>query len=344
MPGRTWDLFCRVVDNLGDVGVCWRLARDLAGRGEHVRLVIDDVSALSWMAPAGSPGVQVLPWPGPDLPADVVIEAFGCDPPPAYVEAMARASLPPVWINLEYLSAEAYVERSHGLPSPQPGGLVKWFHFPGFTPRTGGLLRAPGLAAARTAFDRDAWLAVHGVAPRPGERLASLFCYDNAAVPALLRALALAPTLLLLTPGHAQRQVGALPPGLRTLALPWLTQDDYDRLLWSCELNFVRGEDSLVRAIWAGAPFVWQAYPQHDGAHHAKVDALLARMALTDEVGAFWRAWNGAPGSMHPELPPLPAPGPWRAALGAWRANLLAQDDLATTLCRDASGKSLASC
>lgn len=344
MPGRTWDLYCRVVDNYGDVGVCWRLARDLAGRGERVRLVIDDASALAWLAPQGAEGVQVLPWPGPAAPADVVVEAFGCDPPPAYVEAMARASPPPVWINLEYLSAEAYVERSHGLPSPQPGGLVKWFCFPGFTPRTGGLLREPGLIAARAAFDRDAWLAAHGLAPRSGERVASLFCYDNAAVPALLWELARTPTLLLLTPGPARAQVHALPPGLRALALPWLAQDDFDRLLWSCDLNFVRGEDSLVRAIWAGAPFVWQAYPQHDGAHHAKVDALLARMGLPEAVGAFWRAWNGAPGSGHPELPPLPAPGPWRAALRTWRETLLAQDDLVTSLRRFVSGKSRPSC
>ena len=140
-PARQWDLFCRVVDNFGDVGVCWRLARDLASRGEQVRLVIDDPSALAWMAPGGAPGVQVLPWPGPAAPRDVVIEAFGCDPPPAFVEAMARRSPAPVWINLEYLSAEAYVDRSHGLPSPQRNGLVKWFYFPGFTARTGGLLR-----------------------------------------------------------------------------------------------------------------------------------------------------------------------------------------------------------
>jgi len=89
-------------------------------------------------------------------------------------------------INLEYLSAEPYVERSHGLPSPQRNGLVKWFYYPGFTPRTGGLLREPGLLDARAAFDRSAWLAGHGITVRPGERVVTLFCYDNAAVPALL--------------------------------------------------------------------------------------------------------------------------------------------------------------
>jgi uncharacterized repeat protein (TIGR03837 family) len=347
-PARQWDLFCRVVDNLGDVGVCWRLARDLASRGEQVRLVIDDASALAWMAPGGAPSVQVLPWPGPAVPGDVVIEAFGCDPPPTFVDAMVRRAPAPVWINLEYLSAEAYVERSHGLPSPQRNGLVKWFYYPGYTPRTGGLLREPGLMDERAAFDGPAWLAGRGIAAQPGERAVSLFCYDNPAVPALLGELAREPTLLLLTPGHAQRQVADVPPDVRTVHLPWLTQPDYDRLLWACDLNFVRGEDSLVRAVWAGAPFVWQAYPQHDGAHGAKVQALLAAMAAAPDVAALWRAWNGlgwaARAAAPSALPALPALRPWRDALGVWRQGLLEQPDLCTALVAFTLGKARGSC
>ncbi|MFY9509440.1 MAG: elongation factor P maturation arginine rhamnosyltransferase EarP, partial [Rubrivivax sp.] len=291
-----WDLFCRVVDNFGDIGVCWRLACDLAARGEQVRLWVDDASALAWMAPAGCTGVAVAGLDAPGDPGDVVIEAFGCDPPPAFVAAMAaHKSHRPLWINLEYLSAEAYVERSHGLPSPQANGLTKWFFYPGFTPRTGGLLREPGLLAARAAFDREAWLATLGLVLRPGERVATLFCYENPALPALLQALADTPTLLLLTPGHAQHQVLAhvLPPGVRSAALPWLDQPGFDRLLWAGDLNFVRGEDSIVRALWAAAPCVWQIYPQHDGVHADKLQALLDRLPPVPGLAALWQAWNG---------------------------------------------------
>ncbi len=329
MQALRWDVYCRVVDNLGDAGVCWRLAAGLAARGQQVRLVIDDAAPLAFMAPQGAPGVQVLGWPGPLDDSDVVIEAFGCDPPPQRVAAMARQAQPPAWINLEYLSAEDYVERSHGLPSPQPGGLRKWFFYPGFTPRTGGLLREAGLMAAQKAFDRRAWLAAQGIAPAPGERLVSLFCYANATLDALLADLSRAPTLLLLTPGHAQRQVGSAPPGVRLQRLPWLTQPGYDRLLWCCDLNFVRGEDSLVRALWAGAPFVWQIYPQHDGAHAAKLDALLQQLQVPPEVADVWRAWNGLrPGPW----PGLPAPAPWRERCTGWRDGLLAQGDLCSQL------------
>jgi uncharacterized repeat protein (TIGR03837 family) len=343
MTALCWDLYCRVIDHYGDAGVCWRLASDLASRGDRVRLVIDDAEPLAWMAPAGAPGVEVLAWPGPATPGDVVVEAFGCDPPPATVAAMAaRKSAPPVWIDLEYLSAESYVERSHGLPSPQPGGLAKWFYFPGFTPRCGGLLREPRLLAQRQRFERAPWMARFGLAAHPGERVVSLYCYDNAALPALLDELARTPTLLLLTPGPAQRQVTAAPAGVRLAPLPWLAQPDFDRLLWASDLNFVRGEDSLVRAAWAGVPFVWQAYPQRDGAHHAKVEALLRQLAAPPAVAALWRAWNGAPGLPWPGLPAAWAP--WQQAVRAWRGRLLEQDDLATQLRAFALGKALPSC
>jgi uncharacterized repeat protein (TIGR03837 family) len=335
-----WDVFCRVIDNFGDIGVCWRLAADLGARGEQVRLWVDDASALAWMAPAGAAGVQVLPWrePEPDeTPGDVVIEAFGCDPPPGFVGRM-KLGRPAVWINLEYLSSEDYVERSHGLPSPQmsgPGaGLTKWFFYPGFTPRTGGLLREPGLMRRREGFDRRAWLAAQGVQPRPGERVVSLFCYDNPQLPELLRLLGDAPTVLLLTPGPAQRGATAALAGaassgpLRLHALPWLAQADYDHLLWSCDLNFVRGEDSFVRAQWAGAPFVWHIYPQHDGAHAAKLQAFLDRFLPPESVSRLWRAWNGL-GLWPAGLPPLE---PWTAACLQWRDALLAQDDLTSQL------------
>jgi uncharacterized repeat protein (TIGR03837 family) len=339
-----WDLFCRVIDNFGDIGVCWRLAADLGARGHAVRLWIDDPSALAWMAPEGATGVEVLHWtPQACLPApgDVVVEAFGCDPPTPFVAHMARRVRHPVWINLEYLSAEAYVQRQHGLPSPQlsgPGqGLTKWFFYPGFGTGTGGLIREPGLMAARSRFDAYPWLQSMGLAAHPGERVVSLFCYDTAPVAALLHTLSTQPTLLLAAPGAAQRAVraaGTTPPGLRCIDLPWMRQTEFDRLLWSCNLNFVRGEDSFVRAQWAAAPFVWQIYAQHDAAHAAKLDAFLGLfLAGVDtqfgaELQALWRAWNGLqhwPGR-------LPAHSAWCAQAQRWRTRLLAAPDMVSQL------------
>ncbi len=362
----TWDVFCRVVDNHGDAGVGWRLAADLASRGVEVRLWIDDARALAWMAPAGCAGVQVLPWPAVDgdvvaarnEPADFVIETFGCSLPEPYLTLMtdSPADAPArLWINLEYLSAEPYVERSHRLPSPQTSGagrgLTAHFFYPGFTERTGGLLRETDLMSRQATFDSQHWLVDHGIAVAPGERVVSLFCYDNPNLPELLHALAHQPTLLLTTPGHATEQVAramadvGTPGALRTQPLPWLSQIDYDHLLWSCDLNFVRGEDSLVRAIWAGRPFAWQIYPQTDGAHLTKLDAFLS-LALADLPrstadgvrAACWR-WNTAQsdnptaaGSAWSVLNSAAQMSAWGQRCEAWREGLLKQADLISQL------------
>ncbi|MDE2605939.1 MAG: elongation factor P maturation arginine rhamnosyltransferase EarP [Burkholderiales bacterium] len=341
-----WDIFCRVIDNHGDAGVGWRVAAELGARGEQVRLWLDDVSMLPWMAPQGAPGVEVIPWTGalpPAEPGDVVVEAFGCDPPEAFVARMAARPRAPVWLNLEYLSAEPYVERSHGLPSPVmsgPGaGLTKHFFYPGFTPRTGGLLRERDLGERRAAFDRGAWLAQRGI-PADGSQVISLFCYEPPALPQLLDQLAAQAriTHLLVTPGRAAAAVRALGAGdrgsLRLHWLPWLSQRAYDELLWSCDLNFVRGEDSFVRGLLAAAPSVWQIYPQDDSAHHAKLLAFLDWLQPPADLRDFVLAWNGVvPGALPP--PDLAA---WAATARLAQGRVEALPELATELLRFAAG------
>ncbi len=343
VSSRTWDIFCKVIDNYGDIGVCWRLARQLAARGQAVRLWVDDASALPWMAPQGCTGVQVRPWTMPlDLqglaPGQVLVEAFGCELPPEfvqrYVDWRAADGQPARWINLEYLSAEAYVQRSHGLPSPVmqgPGrGLSKRFFYPGFTPVTGGLLREPDLMQRQARFDRPAWLAAHGIPDAGGRPRVSLFCYEPAALPDLLTQLAGQRAQLLVTAGRATAAVRAcaLPAGLEVHELPHLTQDDYDHLLWACDLNFVRGEDSLVRALWSGRPFVWQIYPQDDHAHHAKLEAFLRQIEAPPSLQAWHRRWNGL------DSRPLAWPdlSGWQTAVLQARQGLLDQPDLLSRL------------
>jgi uncharacterized repeat protein (TIGR03837 family) len=297
----------------------------------------------------------VLPWDASLQVADcgdVVVEAFGCELPEAFVARIAQrtreAGRQPAWINLEYLSAESYVERSHGLPSPVSvgagAGLVKRFFYPGFSERTGGLLREQGLQAQQDAFDSAAWLRDRlGIERRGGERLVSLFCYEPAALPQLLAQLEAGPqpTRLLVTAGRAtaavQGQIGPqAAPALRGLLsisyLPLLPQPDFDRLLWACDFNFVRGEDSLVRAIWAGRPFCWQLYPQDDGAHHAKLEAFLRWLQPADELALLHRVWNGTAAGALP--PPDPA---WAAGAQAARARALALPELTAGLLQQAT-------
>jgi uncharacterized repeat protein (TIGR03837 family) len=303
---QRWDIFCVVIDNFGDIGVCWRLARQLAAEhGLEVRLWVDNLEQLKPLNPEIDPAreiqfsknVEIRSWRADFADrevADVVIEAFGCPLPERYEAAMANRETPPVWINLEYLSAEAWVESCHALPSPHPRlKLTKYFFFPGFTPETGGLLRENGLLDARDAFQASPQAFRQSLALPPAdpqEILVSLFCYDTAPIGELLTAweASTLPVRCLLPAGKAMPQVAthfdvdSLYPGsvlqrgnLTLHVLPFLTQDDYDRLLWLCDLNFVRGEDSFVRAQWAARPLVWQIYPQEDDAHRPKLDAFL---------------------------------------------------------------------
>jgi uncharacterized repeat protein (TIGR03837 family) len=333
MRSLQWDIFCKVIDNFGDIGICWRLAADLAGRGQRVRLWVDDCSALAWMAPGGCHDVQVLPWTESidvscldSTPCDVLVEAFGCEIAPEFIADCVRIhcakgqkdTSKPLWINLEYLSAEPYVARNHGLTSLVSSGPAagwhKVFYYPGFTAGTGGLLREPDLLERQSVFDRGAWLKQQGIEWH-GETLVFLFCYEPFALAQLLEGLAQRgingkPVRLLVAAGRAANAVKALKTaknrhqidlqpneyGCKQLLisyLPQLTQIDFDHLLWASDINFVRGEDSIVRAIWAGKPFVWQIYPQDDGAHGPKLEAFLDVLAAPPSMGAFHRVWNG---------------------------------------------------
>jgi uncharacterized repeat protein (TIGR03837 family) len=381
-----WDLFCSVVDNYGDIGVAWRLARQLASEhGIAVRLWVDDLRALLRIAPGIDPerdenviqGVQLRRWTGgrdaavPDDDADAVVEAFGCGLPKRYEDAMVRHDRPPAWIVLEYLSAESWVETHHGLPSPHPSlSLARYFFFPGFTSATGGLLRERDLFTQRDALQSDPaargefWRPLGVAQPAPGAIVVSLFCYPDAPLPALLDAWAdgddavvcvvpegvAAGALDRWTEGEVPHPGLSLTRGRLVVAgIPFLAQDDYDRLLWASDINFVRGEDSFVRAQWAARPFVWNAYAQSGNAHALKQDAFLARYGdglapgPAAVLGSFSKAWNDT-GKGEPTVGEL-----WPALVGArsaldeysrtWAQALAVQGDLASALVKFVSDR-----
>jgi uncharacterized repeat protein (TIGR03837 family) len=373
----TLAIFCKVVDNFGDIGICWRLARQFhAEHGLEVTLWVDDLESFQRIWPAVDTradvqqveGVTVRHWAGQDgvfTPADVadiVIEFFGVDIPPGYIDAMAQCEPRPVWINYEGLSAEEWVEGCHTLPSMHPRlGITKHFYFPGFVAdRTGGLLRERGLVERRAAFQADKqaqadFLRGLGVSMEEPDALkVSLFCYPHAPVTELFEAWARGdrPVTCLVPEGVARDKVAAFlgtdeadvragahatRGRLSVRVIPFMRQDDYDRLLWACDLNFVRGEDSWVRAQWAGRPFVWHIYPQDENLHHVKLRAFLQKYAgiLTSLVD-FSLCWNGAGpddedwaalwNALQADLPTIAR----RAE--EWQAQMLANGDLVSNL------------
>ncbi len=326
---KTWDIFCRVIDNYGDIGVCWRLARQLAN--EHklsVRLWVDEIAALKQIWPEAilAPtqmlaNVQVCIWQNDfntDEVAEVVIEAFACHLPEGYIAQMKQAAVAPCWLNLEYLSAESWVEGCHQLTSTHPqNGLKKTFFFPGFNEKTGGLLRESDLLAQRDKLalseEKYTFLTQLGITHRPENALIiSLFSYENPAIASLINTWSQAPNAIIclvpagktLTSINTALEVDLVTGdnytsgSLQLKVIPFLSQTDYDRLLWVCDINFVRGEDSFVRAQWAAKPFIWHIYPQDDDAHLIKLNAFLDKYteAAVPELAAIikhlWIDWN----------------------------------------------------
>lgn len=325
-----WDIFCTVVDNFGDIGVTWRLARQLvAEHGVAVRLWVDDLRAFERLCPQidinaaqqWQQGVEVRQWSAdwqPTEAADVVIAAFACQLPSAYMEAMAEREKPPLWMNLDYLSAEDWVVGCHGLPSVKYKNVQKFFFFPGFRKGTGGLLRERGLLERRRQFQQNPqaqreFLQELGVDRAPNAQLISLFAYENSGLASWLDTLAAdsTPTHLLVPEGRILGDVerwlgvGGLTAGamhvrdaLTVQVLPFVRQDQYDLLLWSCDFNAVRGEDSFVRAQWAGRPLLWHIYRQDEDIHLDKLDAFLTLYTqglsptASEAISGLWRAWN----------------------------------------------------
>lgn len=375
-------IFCSVVDNFGDIGICWRLARQLAHEQRwQVQLFVDDLGSFAKICPEvvvdaaaqSIQSIQVMHWnaelmadwqkswqvfsgtraheafsnandphhraalasssgttsgagsaagsasgsaealPSLQTIPDLVIEALACTVPEAYLQLVAKQNPQALWLNLEYLSAEDWVEGCHGLPSPQSlVPLTKYFFFPGFTSATGGLLRERDIVQQAQNLQQDSkaqaafWQKIGIADAQAYQRRISLFAYGQANIASWLTQLQLDSqrTLLLVPQGVLAEQICSIFPELASqqtaikrlalgqltiMVMPFIAQQDYDLLLACCDINFVRGEDSVIRAHWAGRPFIWQIYRQEEQAHRQKLNDFLAKqLALaTPELSAL---------------------------------------------------------
>jgi uncharacterized repeat protein (TIGR03837 family) len=290
-----WDIFCQIVDNYGDAGVCWRLARSLTSlHGQEVRIFCDDLPTLNLLAcgvdEAIKSKVSMQPWEAsfsnsrhPVETPDVVIEAFGCELPQRYLAGLLIAPKKPLIINLEYLSAEPWIMDFHKKASPQAHGIPKYFYFPGFQQNAGGILIDPAPAPVTTEYNIPANLKPSWSQLRPNTKRISVFCYPGAPLLKWLEDLGQSGENfdIVLTHGLLEQlklssaNPIALPNSIKLISIPFVSQDEYDWVLTHCDFNIVRGEDSFVRAQLAGKPFIWHIYPQEDRVHEVKLAAFL---------------------------------------------------------------------
>lgn len=329
-PSSHWDIFCTVIDNYGDIGVTWRLAKQLADDFNiEVNLWVDDLHSFSHILPKLCPqtpvqchqGVTIIHWTHPLpinwQPGQVLIEAFACELPQAILSQLEQINTPPTWINLEYLSAESWIDDCHGLPSLQNNGITKHFYFPGFTQPSGGLICEHGLLDEIQTWQADPSnrahllekMSISGVSP--ADTLISIFSYETTALLKLCQLWSQSDTAIhaLIPLGRSLSSIqplfheslpssgGSVTLGALTIhILPMTDQDTYDRLLWSCDFNIVRGEDSFIRAQWAMRPFIWHIYAQENDIHLDKLSAFTQRYCkhLEQQTAKTWTALNVA--------------------------------------------------
>ncbi len=369
-------IFCRVIDNFGDAGVTWRLARRCVALGIPATLIIDNLTVLQKLAPeltwveSDDPldpnywtdqGVKVIDWTtfvealeknAPSLAADklpdLVFETFGCRLPKRLEERLAERANDPrlMTVNLEYLSAEDWVENSHGIWGLHPSLPIKklWF-FPGFTDRTGGLIvedELQGLLNKQLcphtktnclkALGLNSDAITIFIFTYPKNELSQLVC-------ALKRLSCQQRINLMLAPGAASDQLyhdlSHCSERIAIRKMPFVKQSEFDLLLRLSDVAFVRGEDSFARAQLNGLPLVWSIYPTEDDAHLIKLEAWLTRLRgyfSTEEAYECWskllRHW--AHGELKPEdmlewFERLPE---WKQVARRWQESLLHRGDV----------------
>ncbi len=305
-------IFCTVVDNYGDAGVCLRLARHYARKGAQTALVIDKPELIDRMMPnwRNEPGLSVQtakpdPTSSPQPIELTVIEAFQYDAPLDYRIALEHLHESGTTVHrfaLDYLATEPWAASHQGLVSPDlevkrvlagkgvtadptgPAATRKWFA-PSFDGQGFPLIHDDFTEA--NPEQRQQMRARLG-ATQEDDFLVMAFGYPDAPWDELKQAL----------------QSHGLPPGFKH-AVFWqpkgleLTQDEFDSALQACDLNFVRGEDSFVRAHWAAAsqwqvPFVWQPYRQDGQAHEDKLQGWLTTVGELDSpYQVFSLEFNG---------------------------------------------------
>ena len=291
------DLFCNVVDNYGDIGVCFRLARELTNKHETiVNLYVNDLETFHKICKEIDPTLknQVLyknlivhKWIDNDptyTPSDVVIEAFGCNIHEEYINKLTPKN---IWINLEYLSAESWTADFHKQRSLQKNNLRKYFFLPGFTDKTGGLNYEENFINITAQEAREFILEKFKINDDFKTAFISLvFCYENEKLVPLLQSIR----------NQHKKVIFLLPDSISTTFLEengllykisnfhksiWIKfkmidQEEFNYILKGVDFNIVRGEDTITQAIMTGKPFIWQIYKQDENAHVDKLKAFLS--------------------------------------------------------------------
>lgn len=308
MELKTLDIFCEIIDNYGDIGVVYRTAKELQKifPKSKIRAFLNKLDEFKKI------NSQVLDLPSQNidgieyitfdylrdnanelLTAQVIIEAFGCQIPKEYIEIAYDNS--ELLINLEYLSAEDWIEDFHLQSSPLGRGkLKKVFFMPGFTEKSGGVIADSNyLERIQRVLENKEFYEkkyLSDIEDRENKIIGTLFSYEKNFTPLLEDLKKLDKDVVILAMGEktqdSLRKIlknfsiedfrNSLKYGkIEIRFLNFLNQEEYEELINIVDFNFVRGEDSFIRAVLTGKPYMWHIYCQEEYAHMDKIEGFL---------------------------------------------------------------------
>ena len=308
MELKTLDIFCEIIDNYGDIGVVYRTAKELQKifPESKIRVFLNRLDEFkkinSQVIDLPSQNIDGIEYITFDylrdnanelLTAQVIIEAFGCQIPKEYMEIAYDNS--ELLINLEYLSAEDWIEDFHLQSSPLGRGkLKKVFFMPGFTEKSGGVIADSNyLERIQRVLENKEFYEkkyLSDIEDRENKIIGTLFSYEKNFTPLLEDLKKLDKDVVILAMGEktqdSLRKIlknfsiedfrNSLKYGkIEIKFLNFLNQEEYEELINIVDFNFVRGEDSFIRAVLTGKPYMWHIYCQEEYAHMDKIEGFL---------------------------------------------------------------------
>ena len=283
---NTIDIFCEVIDNYGDVGVAYRLAREFKRiyPNKQLRFIISKTEELDLIKKAED--ITIIAYKNIDkieTPADLVIETFACNIPETYMNKALKTSK--LIINLEYFSSENWVDDFHLQESFLGGNLKKYFFIPGLSEKSGGIILDKEFLDRKNKVqeNKEYYLKQFNINENY-DLIISVFSYEKNFDNFLetLQKLDKKVLLLLLSEKTQKNFIKYFDNNnyydkIKAVKLPFFTYDKYEELLALCDINLVRGEDSFVRALLLAKPFLWHIYPQDENAHIIKLESFLEK-------------------------------------------------------------------
>ena len=280
------DIFCQVIDNYGDVGVAYRLAREFKRvyPNKKLRFVINQTEELNLIRK--SEDIEIILYKDIskiENSADLIIESFGCEIPKKYMDKALKNSK--LIINLEYFSAEKWVDDFHLQESFLGGNLKKYFFIPGLSEKSGGILLDNEFLERKKKVEanKEYYLEKFGIKEKY-DLIGSVFSYEKNFDSLIeeLKKLGKKIILLILSEKTQKNFIKYFDNNnyydkIKFVKLPFFTYNKYEELLALCDFNLVRGEDSFVRALLLGKPFLWHIYPQDENTHIEKLESFLEK-------------------------------------------------------------------